>query len=35
MTTGIADSYNHYEEIGLVNNQNTEKKEQGQLGMED
>ena len=35
MTTGIADSYNHYEEIGLVNNQNTENKDQGQLGLED
>jgi flagellar basal-body rod modification protein FlgD len=35
MTTGIVNTYNHYEDIGLVNNTTTEEKEQGQLELED
>jgi flagellar basal-body rod modification protein FlgD len=35
MTTGIASATNRYEEIGLANNQDTNTKSKGDLGLED
>ena len=35
MTTGIVSAYNQYEDIGLVNNTDTNKQNQGELGLED
>ncbi|MES9833208.1 MAG: flagellar hook assembly protein FlgD [Candidatus Thiodiazotropha sp. LLP2] len=35
MTTGIVSAYNQYEDIGLVNNTDTNQQNQSELGLED